>query len=313
MRLAVGQRDLRAERTAVMLKKDLGLFLLILVVGAVVAILNPRFLSPINLANTANLIGLFGLFSIGEGFVIITGGIDLSVGSMFALLGVIFIDLLVDLAAAVAARRARDRAAAASCWAAVHGLLITRLQPAAVHRHAVRPADLSRRRALLHQRRHRGLRVRPELPDARMADDRAARCGVPHTFIMFLIVAADHVGGAAPLGLRPLPVRRRQERGGGALSPASAPGRSSSRPTSSAAALAGVSVDLPRHVHALDLAGLARQFLRALRASPRRCSAAARCAAARARSSASCSAPSCCRCCRTWSTCSASRARSTSP
>ena len=33
-----------------MLKKDLGLFLLILVVGTVVAIINPRFLSPINLS-----------------------------------------------------------------------------------------------------------------------------------------------------------------------------------------------------------------------------------------------------------------------
>ena len=50
-----------------MLKKDLGLFLLIVAVGAVVAFINPRFISPINLANTANLIGLFGLFSIGEG------------------------------------------------------------------------------------------------------------------------------------------------------------------------------------------------------------------------------------------------------
>src|SRR5262249_38736626 len=78
-----------------MLKKDLVLLILILVVGAVTTFLNPRFLSPINIANTANLIGLFGLFSIGEGFVIITGGIELSVGSVFALLGVIFIDLLV--------------------------------------------------------------------------------------------------------------------------------------------------------------------------------------------------------------------------
>jgi len=77
-----------------MLKKDLGLLVLILVVGAVVAFINPRFLSPINLSNTMNLIGLYGLFSIGVGFVIITGGIELSVGSMFALLGVIFIDLL---------------------------------------------------------------------------------------------------------------------------------------------------------------------------------------------------------------------------
>ena len=97
-----------------MLKKDLGLFLLIVVVGVVVSILNPRFLSPINLGNTANLIGLFGLFSIGEGFVIITGGIDLSIGSMFALLGVIFVDLLVTWQLpwwlAVAHRRAGRRA-----------------------------------------------------------------------------------------------------------------------------------------------------------------------------------------------------------
>jgi ribose transport system permease protein len=77
-----------------MLKKDLGLLLLILIVGTVVALLNPRFVSPINLSNTANLIGLFGLSAIGQGFVIITGGIDLSVGSIFALLGVIFIDLI---------------------------------------------------------------------------------------------------------------------------------------------------------------------------------------------------------------------------
>ena len=79
-----------------MLKKDLGLFVLILVVGAVVAIINPRFLSTINIANTANLVGLFGIFAIGQGFVIITGGIELSSGSQIALLGVIFIDLIAN-------------------------------------------------------------------------------------------------------------------------------------------------------------------------------------------------------------------------
>src|SRR5215207_9980660 len=48
-------------------KKDLGLFVLILVVGGITAFLNPRFLSPVNLVNMANLIGLFGLFAIGKG------------------------------------------------------------------------------------------------------------------------------------------------------------------------------------------------------------------------------------------------------
>jgi ribose transport system permease protein len=77
-----------------MLKKDISLLILIVVIGLVTAFLNPRFISPINVSNTANLIGLFGLYAIGAGFVIITGGIDLSVGSLFALLGVVFIDLL---------------------------------------------------------------------------------------------------------------------------------------------------------------------------------------------------------------------------
>ena len=79
-----------------MLKKDIGLLVLILVVGTVVALINPLFISPINLANTANLIGLFGIFAIGQAFVIITGGIELSVGSVIALLGVLFVDLMVN-------------------------------------------------------------------------------------------------------------------------------------------------------------------------------------------------------------------------
>ncbi|OQM73662.1 ABC transporter permease [Manganibacter manganicus] len=77
-----------------MSKKDLGLLLLILVVGAVVALINPRFLLPINLANTSNLIGLFGMLAIGQAFVIITGGIELSVGSLVALFGVLFVDFV---------------------------------------------------------------------------------------------------------------------------------------------------------------------------------------------------------------------------
>jgi ribose transport system permease protein len=77
-------------------KKDLSLLVLILVVGAVVAFINPRFLLVGNLSNTANQVGLFGIFSIAEAFVIIIGGIELSVGSVIALLGVLFIDLIVN-------------------------------------------------------------------------------------------------------------------------------------------------------------------------------------------------------------------------
>ncbi len=71
------------------MKKELGIGILLIVVCVVVAIINPRFLYVANLSNQARLIGMNGIFSIGMGLVIITGGIDLSVGSIFALQGVL--------------------------------------------------------------------------------------------------------------------------------------------------------------------------------------------------------------------------------
>src|SRR3954462_7431943 len=79
------------------MKKELGTFVLLVVLCIVVAILNPRFLAGANLQNMARLIGLYGIFSIGIGMVIITGGIDLSVGSVFALLGVLLSIFLTEL------------------------------------------------------------------------------------------------------------------------------------------------------------------------------------------------------------------------
>jgi len=77
-------------------KKDLFLLGLIIVVGAVVTLINPRFLLPINIANTANLVGMFGLSALGQAIVILTGGIELSVGSMIALVGVLFVDFIAN-------------------------------------------------------------------------------------------------------------------------------------------------------------------------------------------------------------------------
>jgi ribose transport system permease protein len=71
------------------MKKELGIFILLAVLCAITAIMNPRFLAPENLQNTARLIGAYGLLGLGLGVVIITGGIDLSVGSVLALLGVL--------------------------------------------------------------------------------------------------------------------------------------------------------------------------------------------------------------------------------
>src|SRR5215204_2480372 len=112
------------------MKKDLAIFLLLVVLCIVVTALNPRFLSPANLQNTARLIGAYGIFSIGLGIVIITGGIDLSVGSVFALLGVVLSIMLTEWGVPwfLAILAVVGLAAALG---ALHGFLITRvgLQP----------------------------------------------------------------------------------------------------------------------------------------------------------------------------------------
>src|SRR5215210_6256578 len=109
------------------MKKELGIFILLVVLCVVVSMLNPSFLSAANLQNTARLIGAYGIFSIGVGVVIITGGIDLSIGSKMALLGVLLSFMLADwrwpsLLAVVAI------VAVAMSLGALHGLLITRVK-----------------------------------------------------------------------------------------------------------------------------------------------------------------------------------------
>lgn len=78
------------------MKKELGIFILLAVLCVVVAVINPRFINPTNLQNMGRLIGAFGIFSLGLALVIITSGIELSVGSMMALLGVLLSMMLTD-------------------------------------------------------------------------------------------------------------------------------------------------------------------------------------------------------------------------
>ena len=75
------------------------IFLLILM--AVFAILEPRFLSSINLFNVMRQVSITGLLAIGMTFVILTAGIDLSIGSLLAFAGLV--------AAAVAKGGMQDR------------------------------------------------------------------------------------------------------------------------------------------------------------------------------------------------------------
>jgi ribose transport system permease protein/inositol transport system permease protein len=63
------------------------LFLLLLVI--VFTLLSPRFLTPLNLLNVLRQVSISGLVAIGMTFVILTAGIDLSVGSLLALAGLV--------------------------------------------------------------------------------------------------------------------------------------------------------------------------------------------------------------------------------
>jgi ribose transport system permease protein len=109
------------------LKREFGIFMLLLVLCSAVALLNHRFLSVPNLQSTGRLIGMFGIFSIGTGLVIITGGIDLSTGSLMALMGVQLAILLVDMhwpwPAAIL-----SVLVVSSLLGLAHGILITRLK-----------------------------------------------------------------------------------------------------------------------------------------------------------------------------------------
>lgn len=69
------------------MKKALGIFALLVFVYALAALLNPDFVSTYNIQNTLRRTSLFGIISIGVAFVIITGGIDLSIGSLIGLIG----------------------------------------------------------------------------------------------------------------------------------------------------------------------------------------------------------------------------------
>ncbi|MCX5759716.1 MAG: ABC transporter permease [Candidatus Hydrogenedentes bacterium] len=89
-----------------------------------------RFLTPQNLRNLLPWIGLFGILSLGEALVVITGGIDLSIGSVVALVGIICAVLLRDKGWPVIAAIpvSLGISAAIGAW---HGLLVTkgRMQP----------------------------------------------------------------------------------------------------------------------------------------------------------------------------------------
>ncbi len=112
------------------MKKLLGIFGLFVFIFVATALLSPNFLGAYNLQNLVGWISLFGIISIGAMFVIVTGGIDLSIGSTIGLVGSLLSWMLMqkgwsEPGALLAVL------AVSLCIGLTHGLLITklRLQP----------------------------------------------------------------------------------------------------------------------------------------------------------------------------------------
>jgi ribose transport system permease protein len=114
-------------RAGFLTRSKIGFILCLLVVVCLyTAFSSDRFLRAGNIENLVHRTALFGILSIGAAFVIITGGIDLSIGSLVCLVGVLLPFLLTrdwPVAAAVAAVLSM-----AVAIGLIHGLLITRLR-----------------------------------------------------------------------------------------------------------------------------------------------------------------------------------------
>lgn len=78
------------------MKKILGILALFIVIVIVTAISNENFFLPYNIENLIKRISPYAVISIGAALVIITGGIDLSIGSVIALSGTILPYLLTS-------------------------------------------------------------------------------------------------------------------------------------------------------------------------------------------------------------------------
>ena len=109
------------------MKKVLGILGMLVLVCALTGIQNPDFFRSYNLYNTLRWSALFAVLGVGVAFVIISGGIDLSIGSVVGLVGSMLIVTLVEHHWPVPLGVATAVAVSALIGLA-HGLLITKLK-----------------------------------------------------------------------------------------------------------------------------------------------------------------------------------------
>jgi len=186
--VTTGRRPRTPEGLAAFTRRAGAPLVLVLVLLIGTAAFGGSFAGPQNLRNVALDSSYLVLIAIGMTFVVISGGIDLSVGSVFALLGVVYVDLLVGWQV--------------SWWlatimvvlggvvlGAINGFLITRLR--------LQPFIVTLCGLLIYRGIARyytndgtaGFEYGQSFPTLEWLT--AGRTlGVPHSFIMFVVVAA---------------------------------------------------------------------------------------------------------------------------
>ncbi|MGE0758969.1 MAG: hypothetical protein AB7O38_18265 [Pirellulaceae bacterium] len=109
------------------MNKISGILMLLIYVCVASTLLNESFVREDNLRNLLRWSSMFGVIGIGAAFVIITGGIDLSIGSAIGLLGCLVPMLLVQQGWSVGASLGTVLLVSV-LMGVTHGLLITRMK-----------------------------------------------------------------------------------------------------------------------------------------------------------------------------------------
>jgi ribose/xylose/arabinose/galactoside ABC-type transport system permease subunit len=102
-----------------------GLPIALLLIGAAMSFAHPAFLTTPNLINVARQVSINGILAVGVTLVLLTGGVDLSLGSVVALAGVVAASLAQAGAYPVFVVVAAGVAAGACCGA-INGVVVTR-------------------------------------------------------------------------------------------------------------------------------------------------------------------------------------------
>src|ERR671930_1119505 len=96
---AAAAREERPERILTfsdVFGRDAGGLIVLLILFGAMTLASDEFLTSENMANLARQVAIFGIIAVGQLLVILTAGIDLSVGSVLGLAGCVTAQMMVD-------------------------------------------------------------------------------------------------------------------------------------------------------------------------------------------------------------------------